>query len=128
MSDFLVKDIVMSNFPQGRDNQMEDIDRFIVMSLDVEFKTESDRLVAYRKGVPLLDNTTHAPLPVKTVVENYFTERSWVKEATAVKTDSFSKFEKEWIEKNPGKNTLSSEFIEAVGSHAKSNKDFNWHA
>jgi hypothetical protein len=128
MSDFLVKDLVMSQFPDGRDTSMDDIDRYIVMSLDVQFKTENDRLVAYRRGAPLLDKTTQAPLPVKTVVENYFTERSWVGDSKSQPGNScFSQFEKEWKEKNPGKNTLSSEFVDAVSTYARSNNNFNWH-
>jgi hypothetical protein len=136
-------------FPTNRGAGLTDSERLTLLKSAITFETVDGKPVAKRNGQVVTDPTTHAPLPVKNVIESYFTEKPLLlgtvqapgtggsggrgggdnppggRGTAGIK--KFSEAEKAWKEQNPTGNTMSSEFTAFVDKLAKTDPEFNYY-
>jgi len=133
---------LLSFFPANRGNGLADDERLAIIKSKFQFETVDGKVVAKRDGQTITDPKTHAPLPVKDVIGNYFTERKWVGEGptggrggddtpppggggTGIKTRSAA--EAQWKKENPTGNPVSPEFQTYLDNVAKDVTDFDYY-
>lgn len=134
---------LISYFPTGRDQSLSDAERLALVKMNLQFEEAEGKTVVKRNGTIVTHKDTHAPLAVKDVIGELFTEKKWVATPgggggrggednppggggfAGIKT--FSAFSEKWAAENPGKNQISPEFQEALGKHMKEVPDFKSH-
>jgi len=127
-------------FPANRGNGLTDAERLGIIKSNFQFETVEGKTVVKRDGEILKDKTTHAPLAVKQVITDYFTERQWVGQgptggrggkddpppdggAAGLKT--YSAVEAQWLKDNPNGNIVSDEFQAYLQAAMKDTPDFD---
>lgn len=142
---------LISMFPTNRTQELSDTERLLVVKNGVTFETMDGKLIAKRNGEILRDKNSQNPLPVDQVIKDFFGEKKWVSDGTTPAgtqnpnpggrggsnqpppanpssgIKSAGHFERDWKEKNPGKNTMSPEYTAALSAHAKTVQDFDWY-
>jgi hypothetical protein len=135
---------LIASFPSNRSSDLSDAERLALVKMNLQFEDADGKKVVKKNGEVLRDPTTQAPLPVKTAIETLFTEKKWVAAGsggnggrgggdnpppggggTAKKATDF---ETKWKMENPGKNTLSDEYINALNKAAKDDPTFDMNA
>ena len=135
---------LISHFPVGRDQSLSDAERLALVKMNLQFEEVDGKTVVKRNGVIVAHKDTHAPLPVKDVINDLFTEKKWIGDGkpggggrgggdnppggggtSGVK--KMSEFTEKWKAENPGKNDLSPEFQDALQKHTKEMPDFDYY-
>lgn len=128
MENALQQELLTSYFPANSIQSMSDMDKYIVLSMDIQIEEVAGQIVAKRKGEIVRDAATKAPVPVKQAVENYFVERNWIAKEPGVDVNELntaSKFEQHWLRQNPDGNLISPEYINALNKHSKQVSGFD---
>lgn len=131
---------LLSYFPANRGNGLTDAERLGIIKSNFQFDTVEGKTVVKRDGQTLTDPKTHAPLPPKDVIANYFTERKWVgqgptggrggddtpaPDSGAAGLKTYSAVEAQWQKDNPGGNIVSNEFQTYLQGAMKDVPDFD---
>lgn len=131
---------LLAFFPANRGAGLTDSERLGIIKNTFQFETVEGKTVVKRDGEVIKNPTTHAALPVKQVIGDYFTERQWVgagptggrggKDETppgggpaGLKT--YSAVEAQWLKENPNGNIISDQFQTYLQAAAKDVPDFD---
>jgi hypothetical protein len=125
----ITPDILIDLFPANRENKIADIDKAILLMLDLTFESLDGKTVVKRKGQLLSHPVTFSPLSVKEVITNEFQSRKWT---TAIQRNegltTFSAFQKKWQEDNLGVPVISPKFQNDLESHIKTVANFDYYS
>lgn len=133
---------LLTFFPANRGAGMTDAERLMIIKANLQFEEVEGKTVVKRNGEVLKDNATHAPIPVKQAIADYFTERQWVGQngaggrggndnpppgggAAGLKTRTA--VEAQWKKENPEGNPVSPEFQTYLTNVAKDVPDFDYY-
>ncbi len=71
---------LLTNFPAGRNSDLTDSERLMLLKNSVEFVEEEGVMVAKKDGKIIRDDKTQSPIAIKDAIAQVFTERKWVSE------------------------------------------------
>jgi hypothetical protein len=133
---------LINQFPAKRSAGLSDAERLMIVKANLAFDTVDGKAVVKRNGEIMRDKTTQNPISPQQALTDYFTERKWLDAGGAggrgggddpgggggtAGVKKMSEFQNKWLVENPGGNVNSAEFINAMNTHAKDHKDFNFY-
>jgi len=131
---------LITDFPPGRSESMTDAERLMIIKANLQFEETDGKVIVKRNGEVLKNKDTHAPIPVKQAISEYFTERSWLGKApvggrgggdnlpdgtAGLKTRT--QVQEQWLKENPQGNPVSPEFQAYLDKAAKDVPDFDYY-
>lgn len=133
---------LISYFPSNRTADLSDQERLLLVKANLQFEDHEGKKVVKKGGEIIRDKTTQSPLAVKDAIATLFTEKKWVGKpgeggrggddtppgGSGAGVKKMSAFQEKWKAENPGKDINGPEFQNAVATHTKDNKDFDWYS
>jgi hypothetical protein len=138
---------LIATFPANRDGSLTDAERLAILKMNLSFEETDGKVTVKRNGETLRVKDSQNLMPMKDAVESFFTEKKWSGEAgngghqggrgggdnapaggSAAGIKTATKFAEKWKAENPGKNELSSEYIDALNKQAKEVADFDMYS
>lgn len=119
---------VISWFPENRNRSlMSDMDFYTLMAMDLGFSTLEGNNRVTQNGHVIKDSVTLDPAKPEKVIGDYFNQRKWMKPSESPEDlNNLSSFSKHYEEKT-GRTALGAEFYDALNSHVKSKKNFDYY-
>ncbi len=143
---------LITHFPANRSTSLSDAERLALLKMNLQFETVDGKTVVKRNGEVMRDKNSQNPLPVKQVIADLFTEKDWITKPEgsggsggsgggrggsdnpppgggggAAGVKKYSQFVEKWQSENPGSNTMSPQFTDALSKHAKDIPDFDYY-